>query len=115
MAFFLLSLSRWLSAQGSKCGVLQWTGYYCPGCGGTRCANDLVHGQLLAAFGHNALLTSGALLFSAGCLFLIVRMTLLGKPAPTINPSSRWIWVILTTILLFTILRNLERFSFLAP
>jgi len=115
MAFLLLSLSQWFGAQGAECGIKQWTGYYCPGCGGTRCANDLIRGHLLEAWAHNALLTAGALLFTSGCIYLIIRMTLLGKPAPKINISPLWIGGILITIILFTLLRNLPEFSSLAP
>jgi hypothetical protein len=115
MAFLLLTLTRWMGGQGAECGIKKWTGCYCPGCGGTRCATALIHGKLLHAFSLNALLTSGVILFSAGCLYLIIRISILNQPPPTLRISSRWIWVILTIITLFTILRNTTTFGFLAP
>ena len=115
LAFSFLSTSRWFGAQGARCAIKQWTGYYCPGCGGTRCASDLIHGHFLEALGHNALLTTGALIFLLGNLYLIIRITILGKTPPKINLSPILIWVILGTVILFAILRNLDTFSYLAP
>lgn len=38
------------------CGLHATTGLYCPGCGATRAAHELLHGRLLAALQDNALL-----------------------------------------------------------
>ncbi|WP_199444230.1 DUF2752 domain-containing protein [Umezawaea beigongshangensis] len=39
-----------------RCPFHALTGLNCPGCGGTRMAHALLHGDLAAAFGFNALL-----------------------------------------------------------
>ena len=111
-----ISLTRWLGGFGYRCGVLEFSGFYCPGCGGTRCAHALSRGNLLQAWGHNPLLTIGAFTFALICLYLIIRITLLGKTAPPIpDIRLRWLWTGAAGILLFAILRNTETFSFLAP
>ena len=111
-----ISLVRWLGGLGYKCGVLEFSGFYCPGCGGARCAYALSRGHLPQAWGHNPLLTAGAFIYTLICLYLIVRITLLGKPAPKIpDINPRWLWAGAAAIILFTILRNTETFSFLAP
>jgi len=102
----------------SKCGILQTTGYYCPGCGGTRCAHDLAAGNWLSALGHHVPLTVGVFTLGALCLYLVVRITILGKPAPRLpNISTPWLWTGLSLLVIFTILRNIPTwpFSLLAP
>ena len=39
------------------------TGYYCPGCGGTRAVSALLHGQLLRSFAFHPVVPYGAALF----------------------------------------------------
>ena len=116
MAF--LSIAQWTHKPNTSCGVKQFTGLHCPGCGGTRCAQNIVRGDLLAAFSNNAMLMAAASIFLLASAYLIVRITILGKPAPSI-PKIRpsWLWTILALVALFTILRNIPSwpFSLLAP
>lgn len=117
-AALILGMTRLLGQQGAKCFIHQSTGLHCPGCGGTRCAHDLTAGNWLDALNHHALLTIGAFLFGCLSLYLIVRITILGKPAPKLpNIPSSSIWLGVGLIALFTILRNIPAwpFSLLAP
>lgn len=116
IVFFFLTLTHWLGSFGIQCGVKELTGLHCPGCGGTRSALALSRGDISQAWNHNALLTLGAFLFLAGSLYLIVRVTLLGKEPPRLPKiSNRWVWSGLIALLLFTILRNTTTFAWLAP
>lgn len=47
--------------QGAPCTIYRFTGWYCPGCGGTRALRSLVHGHLL-----ESLLYHPAVLYLAG-------------------------------------------------
>ena len=101
-----------------ECAVKKVTGFLCPGCGGTRCAQNILNGDWLSAFGFNQLIMSGFVLFIAFSAYLIIRITLLGMQPPRIpNIKGRWIWLGLTGIILFTVLRNIPGypFSLLAP
>ena len=116
LTVFFLTLTRWLGGFGITCGILNLTGFYCPGCGGTRCAIALSHGHISQAWGYNALLSTGAVLFTLISLYLIIRITLLGKTTlktPNIHPY--WIWFGVMSTVLFSILRNTNTFSWLAP
>lgn len=121
MALFMggfLTLNKWMKASGFECGIRKVTGIYCPGCGGTRCAKSIVSGDLITALGHNAMLLSGFILLTAFFTFLIIRITILGKPAPkTPHIKKSWIWLGILSIALFTILRNIPSYpwNLLAP
>lgn len=113
-----LSLNRWMKTYGFECGIHKATGIHCPGCGGTRCAQSIIKGDWSAAMGYNAMLMTGLALITTLFTFLIIRVTILGKPAPKIpHIKTRWIWIAVSGILLFTILRNIPSYpwSILAP
>ena len=53
--FLVLGLTtRVWSTALPACTFLELTGLYCPGCGGTRCAKNLLRGDLAGAFAMNA-------------------------------------------------------------
>jgi hypothetical protein len=89
------------------------TGLYCPGCGATRAAYQLLHGNFLVALHDNALfVVSLAALAARGVWFLKCRMN--RQPVLFFLPPAA-LWVFLGMALLFVVLRNLPMFSFLAP
>lgn len=107
-----------LAGASSGCGFHRLTGLHCPGCGGTRCGHALLRGDLRSALSHNALVFTGLVLFLSGSGYLIVRMTILGKPAPRIPEIGvRWLWVAFAGVVAFAILRNIPAWPFklLAP
>lgn len=77
-----LKITAWLGGSEIQCAFLKYTGYFCPGCGGTRCANALKEGHITQAWGHNAMLTLAVFFFILGSFYLIIRITVLGKPPP---------------------------------
>jgi len=89
------------------------TGLYCPGCGATRAAYQLLHGNFLMAMHDNALFVlSLAALAARSLWFLKRRMN--GQPVHFFIPPMA-LWVFLGVALVFVVLRNLPAFSFLAP
>jgi hypothetical protein len=89
------------------------TGLYCPGCGATRAAYQLLHGNFLVALHDNALFVlSLAALAGRGVWFLKRQRS--RQPDHFFIPPSA-LWVFLGVALVFVVLRNLPAFSFLAP
>ena len=93
-----------------QCMILNSTGLYCPGCGGTRSILALLERDLATAARYNALFVFGG----AGLLVLAA----LGWWRRGRVPA--WAHLILlcvvcTVMLLFAVLRNLPAFTFLAP
>lgn len=124
MMFLFITLTHWISGMGgmnetmSECGVLKLTGLHCPGCGGTRCAQSILSLHWADAMGYNPMLMTGFLVFIGGSAYLIIRMTILAKPAPKMpDIRPRWIGFGIGALMLFTILRNIPAYPFtlLAP
>ena len=99
-----------------SCLLYESTGIFCPGCGGTRAAEALVQFRPGEAFRQNAWAVSALLI---GLPFMI--MAALRKRFPQVGMFHffRWrpwmVWVLVVTVGLFGILRNLPALDCLAP
>ncbi len=89
------------------------TGWNCPGCGGTRSAYALLHGQFALAFKDNALFVI-LLATAAGRGAWFGVMNMLRRPAGHFFPA-KFLWLLLVVAAVFTVLRNLPAFAFLSP
>ncbi|MFJ8935488.1 DUF2752 domain-containing protein [Streptomyces sp. NPDC102365] len=95
------------------CPLLRYTGLYCPGCGGLRSAHAVVHGDLGAALGANALAVLGYLVFAVLWTVWVVR-TARGRPMD-IDPGPPLLWGLGALSLVFTVVRNLPFGGWLHP
>jgi hypothetical protein len=89
------------------------TGLNCPGCGSLRALHQLLHGHVAEAARLNLLL-----LLSLPCLgWLAARFvtTRLRGQAMTFVIRPVWLWMFLGAAVIFTLLRNLPSFAWLAP
>ena len=90
-------------------------GIWCPGCGGLRAVNDLTHLRVLDAASSNVLLIAAMPVL----VFLLGRWALdswTGTERAAGWGSTRTVLVVcLTVLVLFTVLRNLPGFAWLAP
>src|ERR1043166_190548 len=97
------------------CVFHRTTGLLCPGCGASRAAHQLLHGDLIAAMHFNAFFVCSLPLLG----WLAVRFAVLklrNQPA-TINIQPVWLWSILVLLIVFGIARNLPfaHAAWLAP
>ena len=93
--------SPWLP----PCGFYHLTGWYCPGCGGTRSVWCLLHGNWYGFFRNNLLVAPG--LVFASCSLVWPQFF-----------HRRWVmWIAVGVLLVWGILRNLpwEPFIWLKP
>ena len=92
------------------------TGLHCPGCGATRAAHALLHGDVSQALAYNPLFVlTLPLLVVVGLRFLVDLWT--GRPSPD-RRLPRWcVYSILGLILAFWVLRNVDVYplNLLAP
>ncbi len=88
-------------------------GFDCPGCGGLRAVNDLTHGRVLDAASSNVLFV--AMLPVA--VFFLGRWALdawRGTARPASVLTTPLLVVAVVALVLFTVLRNLPAFGWLA-
>jgi hypothetical protein len=96
------------------CMLYQSTGILCPGCGALRAGHQLLHGNIIAALHYNVLLVAVfpfVAIYGVWMLYCKARGLRMGKWKPV------WIWLGLTILVLFGILRNLPfaKAAWLAP
>ena len=92
------------------------TGLHCPGCGTLRAVHQLLHGDLIAAFGYNPY-TMLALPIIGYAFLSALLLSAYGKRLPTVFVHPALIWGLLVAVLSFWVLRNVPVYPFtvLAP
>jgi hypothetical protein len=92
-----------------RCVFHSVTGLACPGCGSLRAVHNLLHGDFAAAFRLNPLMM--ILLPAMAGIWIARRESAFTALRPV------WIWVVLSVIVLFAVLRNLPMapFSYFKP
>ncbi|MEV6955080.1 DUF2752 domain-containing protein [Streptomyces sp. NPDC051183] len=96
------------------CPLFRLTGILCPGCGGLRSAHAFAHGDLVVAFGANAMAVVGYFVFAGFMALWLVRAARGGPSVRFALKPLHW-WVIGTVALAFSVVRNLPFGSALAP
>ncbi|HZL13655.1 MAG TPA: DUF2752 domain-containing protein [Verrucomicrobiae bacterium] len=89
------------------------TGLNCPGCGATRAAHALLHGQFLRALHDNALFVFALALAAIWGICFAIRK--IKNPKVRLKVPPHFLWAFLVLALIFGVLRNLPAFAFLSP
>ena len=65
VGIILLAVKRIFPADFAlpPCVFHKWTGYYCPGCGGTRAVKALLRGDVIGSFFYHPVVLYGAVLY----------------------------------------------------
>ncbi|MEO8116384.1 MAG: DUF2752 domain-containing protein, partial [Bacteroidota bacterium] len=90
---------------------------YCPGCGSQRALSALLHGNFIDALHDNllAMISLPVLIFAA----IVYSMNFFRqkKLKQSIFYKTWFVWLVLASVIVFTILRNIPAFPFsmLAP
>lgn len=103
--------------QSGSYGFCPWlllTGTYCPGCGGLRAVHDLTHGDVAAAVSSNLLVV--ALVPLAVTFWVLwMRARWRGRAHTPPLPARPVLWSLAVLVPAFTLLRNLDVGTWLAP
>jgi hypothetical protein len=89
------------------------TGWNCPGCGMTRALYALLHGEFRVALRDNAFFLLALPLAGGRGGWLWIRKQM-GRPAEAFMPT-KYLWIFLTLMMLFGVVRNLPGFEWLSP
>lgn len=93
------------------CPLLRFTGFACPGCGLTRGFHALLHGDVLTALDFNALIPLVLLFF--GYIFAsLISVAWRGKGVLIGNWNLGLLWVMLGSLVVFGVVRNLPYYPF---
>ncbi len=95
------------------CPILLLTKRHCPGCGGTRAADALVHFEFTKALGYHAWFTLVVLIGLPVLFWMAAKEKYPGIFGPRFHVG--WLWLCLVSLILFGVLRNTEVFHWLAP
>jgi hypothetical protein len=100
------------SSAYPQCPLRALTGYDCPGCGLTRAAYALMHGNVERALDHNVL----AVVVFPLAILAFVRWTVmrLGYDVPRLPRWRPWMsWAVGVVVFGFLVVRNLPGFEYL--
>jgi hypothetical protein len=89
-----------------QCPLKAITGIDCPGCGGLRATNALLHGDILGAADHNVL----ALVLLPLMAYMFVRWFLaqFDITIPTLRWPRPFVWITPIVLVVFTVARNIR-------
>lgn len=88
------------------------TGWWCPLCGGLRCADALVHADFAAAVHDNVVLFAALPLLACAWLGWVIRARS-GRPGRRLSAGG--VIAIAVTLAAFTVLRNMPELGALRP
>lgn len=109
IAYFFLFVKRGIAIP---CVFHEITGYYCPGCGITRCFTSILSLQFYQAFRYNMLIFC----FLPFAMLYGIATYICWVTDRKIKKIPNYIWNILLIItILFGVMRNTVFFSVLAP
>lgn len=102
-----------------RCSLNHFTGLHCPGCGNTRAAQALLHGDLAGAIRQNVVFVVALPFLLLGAARTWYGWMYPGRLRPLLPFDWKWSWslVIIGGVLAFSVLRNIpaQPFSWLAP
>jgi hypothetical protein len=105
----LLFLRTWHPEQTvlPPCPTWRFLGIYCPGCGSTRAAHQLVNGRLLLALRYNPLWLLLGVPATAWLAWQIAQVAWRGRAGWRLPLNAAAAWTIAAVVILFGLLRNL--------
>ena len=91
------------------------TGFYCPGCGATRCLLSLFRGNIVESYNYNRLFF-GLIPFFVFYIIYSIYLYIFKRKDKLLVKIPNLVYIILLVITIaFGILRNISEFSYLAP
>lgn len=88
------------------CTLYTWTGFYCPGCGGTRAVLALVKGDILQSFYWNPFVPYVAIVGGWFMISQTIERISRGKIKIALHFRMIYVWIGLVLILINLVLKN---------
>jgi hypothetical protein len=94
------------------CFFHRLTGYYCPGCGGTRAVRLLMQGKVVESFIHHPVVLYAAVLYVLFMCSNAVELLTHGRLKVGMHYRDGYLWGALVLLLLNCIVKNVLLFQF---
>lgn len=108
LAYFKIILPN---VKISPCVAYSVFGIYCPGCGGTRAVNALLHGEILKSVWYHPIVLYSAVIF--GTFMLTHTLERIGVPRIKGIKFHNWyMYVAIIILVLNVIIKNVLKFCF---
>lgn len=92
------------------CIINKVTGYYCPGCGGTRAVLSLFHGYVFESLKYNPVVAYGVFLFLWYMATNTIEKISKGRFMIGMNYKDRYIWIGFGIMMINFLLKNISIF-----
>lgn len=104
----LAGVSEFLHVQipVPPCMVHRWTGYYCPGCGGTRACAELFRGHFVKSFFCHPVVLYGAVLYGWFMISHTVEYLSKGKIRIGMKYTDKYLYGALVIIIVQCVIKN---------
>lgn len=91
------------------CLIHKWTGYYCPGCGGTRAFKELLKGHFWTSFCYHPVVLYGGILYAWFMISHTVEYLSRGKLNIGMKYTDRYLSIAVGIILVQWVLKNIVK------
>ena len=88
------------------CVIHKWTGYYCPGCGGTRAVRELLKGHIIASFFYHPVVVYGGAIYLWFMISHTVEYITKGKLGIGMKYKDTYLYIAAGIILLQWVVKN---------
>ena len=111
--FLLAALTGFdLAKHLPPCGFHLLTGYYCPGCGGTRAVWALLHLQLWRSFCYHPMVPYGAALYVWFMISHTIEKLSRHRLCVGMKWNPGWLWAVLVLLVLNVLVKDSALFFF---
>lgn len=112
LVFFILTAvwqSFGIHMKLPPCLFHKWTGFYCPGCGGTRAVRELLQGHLIISFFYHPVVVYGVALYVWFMISHTVEYVSKGKFRIGMPYTDKYLYIAAGIILLQWVLKNVVK------
>ncbi|MFV0466988.1 MAG: DUF2752 domain-containing protein [Lachnospiraceae bacterium] len=95
-----------LSAFLFPCAFYSMTSLYCPGCGGTRAVESLIHGDFLSSIIYHPIVIYGAVFYLLFMVTHTIELLSRGKLKTGIRYRNIYLWIALGIVIANVIVKN---------
>lgn len=111
-AIFFLCPNIWRRIRPMPCLFHLFTGYYCPGCGGTRAVRELLKGHIVKSVYYHPLVLYGAVLYLCFMVTQTIERVSRGHIPIGMRYRNCYVWFAMVIILLNFVVKNVLHYFY---